>query len=389
MASVIAMAYLNWAPDIHLGSGAARHIEEIRRLTSRMRAFTNESERAAFEAQMLYGVHVFARAKVIPDLAISRGEEAYAHAKEIGDRDLEFLAAGGTAMAHVDMGEADEAARWLDRASALASEHPTPLRGRRLETWRGLSDAAAGDADGMRRHLERAAQLAAESRQPAARCEALARLAVETSRMGAERGDEELLEVAERAAREAADLAAALPGHPPWGAEADAALARVALAHGRSEEAADHARSAMASLGSAMHEDRHLDVVLPVADTFLATGAPEWEQARQHVQRALAMIAQRTMDEDARVRWLRGPLGREMTRLAGPIGAVPTSEGQPEGSDTALLRSLVQGKTNREIAEEMGIDEQAVTRRLGELFAKIGASSRAEATAFAFQERVL
>jgi DNA-binding NarL/FixJ family response regulator len=50
---------------------------------------------------------------------------------------------------------------------------------------------------------------------------------------------------------------------------------------------------------------------------------------------------------------------------------------------------LVQGKTNREIAEEMGIDEQAVTRRLGELFARIGASSRAEATAFAFQERVL
>jgi DNA-binding NarL/FixJ family response regulator len=78
-----------------------------------------------------------------------------------------------------------------------------------------------------------------------------------------------------------------------------------------------------------------------------------------------------------------------MTRLAGPIGAVPASEAQLEGSDTALLRGLVQGKTNREIAEEMGIDEQAVTRRLGELFARIGASSRAEATAFAFQGRVL
>jgi DNA-binding NarL/FixJ family response regulator len=60
-----------------------------------------------------------------------------------------------------------------------------------------------------------------------------------------------------------------------------------------------------------------------------------------------------------------------------------------EGADTALLRSLVQGKTNREIGEELGMDEQAVTRRLGELFARIGASSRAEATAFAFHERVL
>ena len=390
MASVIAMAYLNWAPDIHLGSGAARHIEEIRRLTSRMKAFTNESERAAFEAQMLYGVHVFSRAKVIPDLAISRGEEAYGRAKEIGDRDLEFLAAGGTALAYLDVGAADEARTWLDRAAAVASEHPTPLRGRRLETWRGLADAATGDATGMRRHLERAVQLAIDSGQPAARCEALARLALETSRMGTEREDEELLDVAERAALEALQLAAALPGHPPWGAEADAALARVALARGRNEEATEHARSAIAALTSAMHEDRYLDVVLPVANTLLATGAPEWDQVCEQLQRTLAMIAQRTMDEDARVRWLRGPLGRELIRLAGPIRTLPDGEEAPtDDADTALLRSLVQGKTNREIAEELGIDEQAVARSLNELFVRIGASSRAEATAFAFQGRVL
>jgi len=390
MASIIALAYLSWAPDIHFGSGAARHIEEIRRLTSRMTAFTNESERAAFDAQMLYGVHVFARAKVIPDLAVSKGEEAYAHAKEIGERDLEFLAAGGTAMAYLDMGEVEESSSWLERAAALASDHPTALRARRLETWRGLADAAAGDANAMRRHLERAVQLATESRQPAARCEALARLAVEASRMGAEREDDELLDVAERAAREAAEIAATLPGHPPWGAQADASLARVALARGRSDESVEHARSAMASLGSAMHEDQHLDVVLPAAAAFLAAGAPDWAQMQPQVQRTLAMIAQRTRDEDARIRWLRGPVGREMTRLAGPIEVVPAGgEAQPEGSDIVLLRSLVQGRTNREIAQELGVDERTVTRRLGELFVRIGASSRAEATAFAFQERVL
>jgi DNA-binding NarL/FixJ family response regulator len=49
----------------------------------------------------------------------------------------------------------------------------------------------------------------------------------------------------------------------------------------------------------------------------------------------------------------------------------------------------VQGKTNHEIAEEIGLDEQAVARRLGELFARMGASSRAEATALAFRQRVL
>jgi DNA-binding NarL/FixJ family response regulator len=109
------------------------------------------------------------------------------------------------------------------------------------------------------------------------------------------------------------------------------------------------------------------------------------------------MIAQRTVDEDVRVRWFRGPIGREMTRLAGPIenaSVVTDGNGHAAGDgaedrDAELLRSLVQGKTNREIAEEIGIDEQAVTRKLGELFARIGASSRAEATALAFRQRVL
>jgi tetratricopeptide (TPR) repeat protein len=390
MATIIAMGYLSWAADIHMGSGSARHIEEIRRLTSKAKAFTNESERAAFEAQMLYGVHVFARAKVIPDLALSRGEQAHAHAREMGDRSLEFLAAGGTAMAHVDLGEVDRAKPWIEKAAAVASEHPTPLRARRLETWRGIADGTAGDAAGMRRHLERAVQLAAESGQAAARCEALARLALESSRLGAEREDDELLDVAERSAKEAAELASGLPGHPPWGAQADAAVARVALARGRNEEAAEHARSAMAALQSAMHEDRDLDIVLPVANALQVTGAPEWEGLRPFLQLTLAMIAQRTVDEDVRVRWFRGPIGREMTRMAGPIEHVPSENGiEPEGADTGLLKNLVQGKTNREIAEELGIDEQAVMRRLGELYARIGASSRAEATALAFRQRVL
>jgi DNA-binding NarL/FixJ family response regulator len=53
------------------------------------------------------------------------------------------------------------------------------------------------------------------------------------------------------------------------------------------------------------------------------------------------------------------------------------------------LRSLIQGRTNEEIAQELGVDEQVVVRRLGQLFTRIGASSRAEATAFAFRERVV
>jgi DNA-binding CsgD family transcriptional regulator/tetratricopeptide (TPR) repeat protein len=390
MASIIALGYLSWAPDIHMGSGSARHIEEIRRLTSKAKAFTNESERALFEAQMLFGVHVFARAKVIPDLALSRGEQAYAHAREIGDRALEFVAAGGTAMAHIDLGEVERAKPWIERAAAVASEHPTPLRARRLETWRGMVDAAAGDAPAMRKHLERAVQLAAESGRPAARCEALARLALEASRLGVEDGDDGLFDLGERAAAEAAELAGDLPGHPPWGAEADAALARVALGRGRIEDARERALSALTALQSAMHEDENLDVAVSVANALVEAGAPEWEMVRAYLQMTLAMIAQRTVDEDVRVRWFRSPMGRELTRLVGPVDEVPAArDGEQDGADSALLKSLIQGKTNREIAEELSTDEQTVARRLGELYARIGASSRAEATAFAFRERAL
>jgi hypothetical protein len=393
MSTIIALAYLNWAADIHLGTSSARHIEEIRRLTSRMKAFTNESERAMFEAQMLYGSHVFARAKVIPDLAITKGREAHRYAKEIGDPNLEFLAAGGTAMAVLDLGDIDEARAWIDRAAAVATEHPSPLRARRLETWRGIADAAAGDAAGMRAHLERAVQQAADSGHAAARCEALARLAVESSRLGVRLGDEELMALAERSAAEASALSATLPGHSPWGAQADAARARVSFARGRPEEAAGFARAAAEALQAARHEDLNLDVLLPGARVLMETGAPEWEGGvRSFVRLSLAMVAQRTIDEDVRVRWLRGPLGREMAELAGPIDVVAASDGEgdaPADGDALLLQSLMQGKTNAEIAGELGIDEPAVERRLGELFATIGASSRADATAFAFRERVL
>jgi tetratricopeptide (TPR) repeat protein/DNA-binding CsgD family transcriptional regulator len=394
MSTIIAMGYLSWAPDIHLGSNAARHIEEIRRLTSRMKAFTTESERAAFEAQLLYGVHVFARGKVIPDLAVSRGEQAYAKARELGDHALQFLSAGGTALALFDLGETQEGLGWLDRASATAIESPTPLRARRLETWRGFAFASAGDAEQMLQHLQRAVELAAERGHPAARCEALAQLALSAAHLGAQRDDPALLDVAERSAREAAALAPDLAGHAPWGAKADAALAQVALARGEREEAIAHARSALEAVMAAKHEDLHLDVLTPVAKVLQAAEAPEWEGLRDHLQRSLAMIAQRTLDEDVRVRWFRGPVGREVSTLVGPLEAAIVGDGDGDGAhleeaDAAMLRSLIQGRTNAEIAEELGLDETAVARTLGELFARIGTSSRAEATAFAFRERVL
>jgi DNA-binding NarL/FixJ family response regulator len=395
MSALIALAYTNWGPEIHFGSGAGRHIEEIRRVFSRLEGMTKESERSLAEAQMLFGVHVFSRAKVIPDLALSRGEDAHRHARLIGDRSLEFLAAGGTALAHLDLGEVDEAEDWIDRAAACAAESPTPFRARQLETWRGLWRAAAGDAEGMRSHLERAVQLAAEQGRPAARCESLALLALEAARLGAERNDEDLLAVAEGAAAEVKSMLKLLSGHPPWGAQADAALVRVALAREDVDQAVEAARSASTALQESLQEDAHLEVLLPTAEALIAGGSEEEAGTiRSYLQVALAMTAQRTVDESVRVRWLRGPVGRELVRLAGSLEGLKMrpdvdGDGALDESDLELLRPMIEGLTNREIAQRLELEEEIVARRLADIFTRIGASSRAEATAFAFREKVV
>jgi DNA-binding NarL/FixJ family response regulator len=396
MTTIIAMAYASWGPDIHFGSGAGRHIEEIRRVFSRMESMTNESERSMAEAQMLYGVHVFSRAKVLPDLAILRGADAYRQARLIGDRALEFVAAGGTAMAYLDLGDGAEGRQWIDKAAAVAAESPTPFRARQLEIWRGSCAAVAGNAEPMRKHLERAVQLATEQGRPAARCEALALLAMEAARLGARDGDADLLAVAERAAGEVKTALESVPGHPPWGAQADAALTRVALASGDMDRALASARSAMAALEAGLHEDAHLEILLPVAEALIQGGSEEEAQGmRGFLQVTLAMIAQRTSDESIRARWLRGPVGAKVVELAGPLEGLSLSPGGKSSGppldemDVELLRRLVEGLTNREIAERLQLDEEFVSKRFGEIFAGMGATSRAQAKTFALLEQVV
>ncbi|HEX8098739.1 MAG TPA: AAA family ATPase [Actinomycetota bacterium] len=396
MSTIISMAYLNYGPNIHVQS-SARRIEEIRRLATRMKSLTKESERALADVQMAYGVHVYSRAKVVPDLALSRGEEAYQKAQVLGERGVEFAAAGGVALTHLDMDEVDQAEQWLDRAAAVATTSPTPLRARQLELWRGMARAARGDAHGMRMHLERAVRLATEQGLLAPRCEIVAWMALETARLGAAHHDEELLRHAEQSSADVKSLVGSLPGHPPWGAHADAATAIVSLERGDIEGAAAAARSAMATRKAALREDADLDIVLPAARAILAGGEPEErERIKNELRVMLALLAQRILDEDVRVRWFRSRRSRELSELAGSLEAVPAavapSNGGPAALDQremALLRLVTEGRTNREIAQEANMDEADVVRQLDGIFAKLGASSRAEATSFAFMAKVI
>ena len=391
MSAIIALAYLEWGAQLHFGPNPAERFEGIRRLAVTRVAMTRESEREMAEAQMLYGVHVFARSKVIPDLAVLRGREAYEQARIVGESNVEFLAAVGTALAYLDLGEVDESETWLGRAEAAAARAPTPHRAMRATTCRALIAAARGDGAAMVENFERAIQMATAQRRPAAQCEIVALQALECARLGAARGDEHLLSLAEKAAREARRLGGELPGHALWPAEASAAAARVALARGDTDEALRHAREAIAERDAANREDPHLEILLPAARAVLLAGNDEEKQlVLTDLQLTQAQIAQRSLDEDLRVRWFRGPLGSELAELAGPleparVAVAVGGESQLSESDVQLLRMLIEGRTNREIGEALGTDELSVSRALASLYARIGTESRAQATAFALR----
>jgi LuxR family maltose regulon positive regulatory protein len=53
-----------------------------------------------------------------------------------------------------------------------------------------------------------------------------------------------------------------------------------------------------------------------------------------------------------------------------------------------LLRLLTDGRTNREIAATLGLSQAAVERALTEMYARLGVSSRSEATALALRGQV-
>jgi DNA-binding NarL/FixJ family response regulator len=53
--------------------------------------------------------------------------------------------------------------------------------------------------------------------------------------------------------------------------------------------------------------------------------------------------------------------------------------------EVQVLRLVARGSTNRSIGAELGVSERTVDRHVSNIFAKLGVSSRAAATAFAYE----
>jgi DNA-binding CsgD family transcriptional regulator len=180
------------------------------------------------------------------------------------------------------------------------------------------------------------------------------------------------------AARRAADEIATIAG------ELDTPFVHAvsAQAHGLVCLADSDARAALASLRRA-------------AAIWREIGVP-YEIARVHLQIGLACRA--LGDEDT------GRLELETARrLFSQLGAVTDLErveplltrsarSHDEGltaREIEVLRLIASGKTNRRIATDLRISEKTVARHVSNIFLKLGVSSRAAATAYAFQHKLM
>jgi DNA-binding NarL/FixJ family response regulator len=71
--------------------------------------------------------------------------------------------------------------------------------------------------------------------------------------------------------------------------------------------------------------------------------------------------------------------------VAPPVPAHGEPAGPLTGREVEVLRLVATGATNRAIAAELFLSEKTVARHLSNIFTKLDVSSRAAATAYAFQ----
>jgi DNA-binding NarL/FixJ family response regulator len=172
---------------------------------------------------------------------------------------------------------------------------------------------------------------------------------------------------AARAAAEELTEAAAELGSPFLRARAAHATAAVLLAEGRAKDALRASRQALRQWTEldARHEAALTRVL--IAEACTAVGDTEGAE--------LARSAARTTFE---------ALGAapDLARLEG--GAEPSRPDGLTSRELEVLRVLAQGKTNRVIAEKLYISEKTVASHVSHIFTKLGVSSRAAATAYAY-----
>lgn len=164
--------------------------------------------------------------------------------------------------------------------------------------------------------------------------------------------------------------------------DSDVLHAIAAQARGALQLAEGNAQSALPSLHRA-------------AQLWQGVGAP-YESARVRVLvgracRELGDRADAEMEFDAaRVMFQRLGAMRDLARVPTSTDDAPT-QGAHRLTERELevLRLIASGKTNKAIAAALGLSEKTIERHVSNVFAKVGVPSRAAATAYAYEHRLI
>lgn len=180
---------------------------------------------------------------------------------------------------------------------------------------------------------------------------------------------------AARAAAEELSMAASAVRAPYLGALSAGARGAVLLADGNARQALDELRSACRLW-------RELDAPYEVA------------RVRALIGDALRLLGDADgagMELDA-ARTVFRRLGAAPDLAAveerSEFGSKPAPAGLT-GREIQVLKLIAAGRSNRQIASELSLSERTVARHVSNIFTKLGVSSRAAATAFAFQHELI
>jgi DNA-binding CsgD family transcriptional regulator len=164
-------------------------------------------------------------------------------------------------------------------------------------------------------------------------------------------------------------------GTPALGAAADHARGAVLLTGGE-------AGAAVAVLRAAWRSWRELEVPYEAARARVLIGQAcrslgDEDAAAMELDAARTVLAQLGA----------GPELDRLDRLTGLAGAAAT--GGLTGRELEVLRLVATGRTNHAIATSLHLADKTVHRHVSNIFAKLGVSSRAEATAYAYRHHLV
>jgi len=183
------------------------------------------------------------------------------------------------------------------------------------------------------------------------------------------------------AARQAADELSAIASD----ARSPFAQAASASAQGAVALAAGDAKRALAALGEARGLWRDLDAPYQAARVSVMIGL---------ACRALGDVDGSRIELDAAARVFKdlgaGPDLTRMEELSSVPAAAPPSNDDPlTDREVQVLKLVASGKSNRAIADALEISEKTVARHISNIFTKLDLSSRAAATAYAYQHGIV